>query len=48
LPPIFLKERPNETVEKPFAWEIFTKISHNRLKNRQNVLQNLNTGHFNK
>ena len=32
---------PNETVEKPFAWEIFTKISHNRLKNRQNVLQNI-------
>jgi len=31
---------PNETVEKPFVRKIFTKISHRRLKNRQNVVQN--------
>ena len=29
-----------ETVEKPLVRKMFIKISHNRLKNRQNVAQN--------
>ena len=30
----------NETVEKPLVWKMFIKISHNRLKNCQNVVRN--------
>jgi len=32
---------PNETVEKPLVRKMFKKISHNRLKNSQNIAKML-------
>jgi len=43
---IFDFKRANETVEKPFVWKNLTKISHNRLKNRQNVVWNIKNKAF--
>jgi hypothetical protein len=36
-----LGKAPNETVEKPLVRKMFIKISHNRLKNCQNVAKML-------
>jgi hypothetical protein len=35
------KEQANETVEKPLVRKMFLKISHNRLKNCQNLAEML-------
>jgi hypothetical protein len=37
---MFSKKVANETVEKTLSRKMFKKNSHNRLKNRQNVVQN--------
>jgi len=38
---ILVEKLPNETVDKPLVLKMFKKISHNRLKKRQNIAKML-------